>query len=776
MDKPPKIRDDLIIRELTGKDSSRNFVIKDPLTGLFFQVREPEYFIISSFDGTRRISDIAVEFTRRFNLEIDAASIEGFAAHLQTLCFLDNDLTRQELLLRQREATREPKRSLFGRLLFIKLKAINPGRLFDRLITRVRLFFTPHFVAFAILLILFALLLSMNNSRDIVRGMGEIFTIHGIIIFYLSMLTVAVLHEFAHGLTCKYYGGEVRDIGFLLMYFQPAFYCNVSDAWLFTEKRKRLWVSFSGGFFQLFIWSLSVLVWRITATDTTINLVALAVMVFSGIATLFNFNPLLKYDGYYLLSDYLEIPNLRQKAGRYWKGLLRRLLSGLWRDDPGYSLREKRIYFYYGILSFIYVVFILGYFFLILAQFLVSRLGGTGFLIFAAIMLFLFRNLIMDAVKETGKAVKAEGSFLRRWPGRITAAVILIGLILLVAFVKIELRVKGELEISPRQILTLKYNSAGYAELLQYDKSNRSTGQKREVSTFSSDYTTTRLLPLVSIGDSIVAGQVIARLINTETSHLINEFTARLREAEEQLAILKQGARPQEIEEARNTVREMQAKLDQSSLNLTRINEMYSKNLVAKQAWEDARADSLVWDARLKGAQNRLYLLKAGTRPEEINAKVAEIDRLKSQIEFHSRQQEAYEIKATISGTVLHLDTGETVCEIANLDTVEAMITLSEKELADIGLGQKVKFKVRGYPELSFYGEVYRIDNKIVENLDGDRVFQTACLVPNDAHLLRPGMTGVANVYCGKRKISYHIYRKFFRTIRTEFWDWFDWL
>jgi HlyD family secretion protein len=284
------------------------------------------------------------------------------------------------------------------------------------------------------------------------------------------------------------------------------------------------------------------------------------------------------------------------------------------------------------------------------------------------------------------------------------------------------------------------------------------------------------LLPLVSIGDSILAGQVIARLINTETSHLINEYTARLREAEEQLAVLKQGARPQEIEEARNTVREMQAKLDQASLNLTRINEMYAKNLVAKQAWEDARADSLVWDARLKGAQNRLYLLKAGTRPEEIKAKEAEIDRLKSQIDFHSRQQDAYEIKATISGMVLHLDTGETVCEIANLDTMEAMITLSEKELADIGLGQKVKFKVRGYPELSFYGDVYRIDNKIVENVNGERVFQTACLVPNDAHLLRPGMTGVANVYCGKRKIGHHIYRKFFRTIRTEFWDWFDWL
>ena len=68
MDKPPKIRDDLVIREVTGKDGSKNFVIKDPITGLFFQVREPEYFIITSFDGAKGSADIAVEFTKRFNL------------------------------------------------------------------------------------------------------------------------------------------------------------------------------------------------------------------------------------------------------------------------------------------------------------------------------------------------------------------------------------------------------------------------------------------------------------------------------------------------------------------------------------------------------------------------------------------------------------------------------------------------------------------------------------------------------------------------------------
>ena len=202
---------------------------------------------------------------------------------------------------------------------------------------------------------------------------------------------------------------------------------------------------------------------------------------------------------------------------------------------------------------------------------------------------------------------------------------------------------------------------------------------------------------------------------------------------------------------------------------------MMEKKVIARQLWEDAYTDSVVWASRVKAARSNLDLLLAGARPEEIRAKQAEIDKLKGQIEFHKKQQDAYDIKSTINGVVLSVDTGETVCEIAELDTLKAIIMLSEKELADIKLDQKVKFKVRSYPSMSFYGTIYRIGKKIVEQGD-KRVFMVECRIPNTEHILKPGMTGVANIYCGKRKLSSLIYRKFFRTIRTEFWDWFDWL
>ncbi len=100
------------------------------------------------------------------------------------------------------------------------------------------------------------------------------------------------------------------------MFFMPCFYCNVSDAWLFREKSKRLWVTFAGGYFELFVWALAVFVWRLTVPESMVNYLAFVVLASCGIQSFFNFNPLIKLDGYYLLSDGMELPNLHQRLLR----------------------------------------------------------------------------------------------------------------------------------------------------------------------------------------------------------------------------------------------------------------------------------------------------------------------------------------------------------------------------------------------------------------------------------------------------------------------------
>jgi len=189
------------------------------------------------------------------------------------------------------------------------------------------------------------------NWGEFAQDLSRLYQLSAIPVFVAVVLVVVGAHEFAHGSTCKYFGGEVHEIGFLLVYFQPAFYCNVSDAWLFPEKSKRLWVGFAGPYFELFLWALATLVWRLTDQQTWINYLALIVMASSGVKTLLNFNPFIKLDGYYLLSDYLEIPNLRRKSFRYVGQLIKRLFGFAPPATEEVSPRTRRIYLMYGLIA-----------------------------------------------------------------------------------------------------------------------------------------------------------------------------------------------------------------------------------------------------------------------------------------------------------------------------------------------------------------------------------------------------------------------------------------
>jgi len=771
----PIIRTDLIFQEIKNKDSSKHYIIKDPITSAYFKIGEAEFFIISKLDGKKTTGQIIELVKDKFGEDLSLDELNQFLDYLQQLCFLDNELTRQELLKKQKESSQRRPDSLLAKLAYIKIRAVNPSKLFNRMIKHVRLFFTAAFVWFAFISMVLAFIISLYNGKEMAEGFIGILDLRGLVILYFTILIVGVFHEFAHGLTCHHFGGEVRELGILLIYLQPAFYCNISDSWLFPDKSKRLWVSLAGGYFQFFIWALAVFLWRLTEPGVFVNDIAVAFMFFAGVSNLFNFNPLLKYDGYYLLSDYLEIPNLRDKAKNYWKSLVDKIIfrdSAYWESI---SPRERRIYFYYGIFSFFYIVFIVGYLLYLAGYYLIDRLGETGLILFVALLVFLFRKLIMDTARGIKRFFKTNADFFVR---RKTVSITILTLAFLVVITFVtgwELRVKGELVLNPSNSLLLKYDNMGYVQLINYNSDNPNAAKQREISVLGGDYSTTSLVPLINPDEQVKRGQTIAVLVNTETQRYIDEYTAAMEKASEELAILTKGARPEEIESSRNEVSEMEAQLDLASQNLSRTNEMMEKKVIARKMWEDAYADSVVRASRLKAAQSDLDLLLAGARPEEIRAKQAEVDRLKGQIGFHKKQQDAYDIKSTINGVVLSVDTGETVCEIAELDTLKAIIMLSEKELADIKLDQKVKFKVRSYPSMSFYGTIFRIGKKIIEQGD-KRVFMVECRIPNSEHILKPGMTGVANIYCGKRKLSSLIYRKFFRTIRTEFWDWFDWL
>src|SRR5438094_10421162 len=241
------------------------------------------------------------------------------------------------------------------------------------MIGRLGFFFTPYFIVISATTIACALVLTAASHAAILRDMSGLWRVENLLLAWIAVFVVTAGHEFAHGLTCKRFGGEVHEMGFLLIYFQPAFYCNVSDAWLIAEKSKRLWVTISGPYLEIFLWALAVIIWRITEPGTWPSAVALVVVATSAFKLFINLNPLIKLDGYYLLSDALGIHNLRARAFGYLKGRLRALVasSGGTSEEP--TPRERRVYLAYGLLAGGYSAWLLSWAALVACRWLSER-------------------------------------------------------------------------------------------------------------------------------------------------------------------------------------------------------------------------------------------------------------------------------------------------------------------------------------------------------------------------------------------------------------------
>ena len=129
----------------------------------------------------------------------------------------------------------------------------------------------------------------------------------------LAIGVAKTLHEVGHALVCKHFGGEVRELGIMLLVFAPCLYCDVTDAWRFRSRWQRIAVSSAGVVVELCLAAAATIVWWY-AQPGVVQLVALNIMVICTLNTLLiNGNPLLRYDGYYIFSDFMEVPNLWQR-------------------------------------------------------------------------------------------------------------------------------------------------------------------------------------------------------------------------------------------------------------------------------------------------------------------------------------------------------------------------------------------------------------------------------------------------------------------------------
>jgi len=761
-------------------------IVKHPVSGRFYRFREAERFIAEQLDGETPLDVIRERTEEQFGASLGADTLKAFVQNLDKIGLLDTG---------KPAAKREPGRGprIRGSLLYLRFALLDPDRLLARLVPRLRFFFTRRFLVLSAVPILLGLAITFANAREIAGDLPRLYQASAILPFLGLILVVASIHEFAHGLTCKHFGGEVHELGFMVMYFQPAFYCNVSDAWLFPEKSKRLWVGFAGPYLELVLWALATIAWRLTEPDTWINYTALIVMTLSGLRSFLDFNPFVKLDGYYLLSDYLEIANLRRRSFKYVGDGVKRLL-GFGRKLRAYiSQRERRIYLVYGLVATISSLSLLSFGLVRLGSYLIDNHQPLALLMLVTYTglrsgrrfrrLFGQRSGRADAdddgdvitARPEGDAGASDAPEPKKKSRRshrreITWGAVLAAALGVLFFVHLQLRIAGPFTVLPEENADVRAGVEGIVEEVR-----------------------------VQEGDQVKAGDVIARLADKDLRAELLKTEAQVREAKANLRKLQAGTTAESIAVARAAVSKAEDAAKFAQAKLARSKQLFDRQALSPQEFEAAQEQAATAENDLAETRGQLRVFLRGNRPEEIEAAKAQVDRLEAQQHLLVTQLGLLDVVSPATGVVAtparelkemqgqFVTKGALIAKVYAVKTVTGQIVITEKEIGDIQVGQPVALKSRAYPDMVFHGTVTTIATaaegissssteataaKAAATTTSVRTFVVTTQIDNGSGLLKPGMTGLAKVVGGERRVVDLVMRRLAHTFKVEFWSW----
>jgi putative peptide zinc metalloprotease protein len=783
-----KLRSDLEIHS----EKHSGVVVKDPVTNRFFRFTHVQASVLELLDGHHDFASISRIASQKHETDVLEEQIKEFAGKLQALLLLDHPYcwTRLE------QATRR-RRKAFRNALSIKIHAFNPDKLLTRLEKRLRFCYGSTFSAIMWITTLIAIIISILNWRSLFVSLGTLFSLYSIPLILVVILAVMTIHEFGHGLTLKHFGGKVEEMGFMLFYFIPAFYCNVSDAWM-LKKRERIWVTLAGGYIQIFLWALATIAWRLLSIETVGSRVCLVVIAVTGIQTLLNFNPLIRLDGYYLLSDYLEVPNLRPKALTYLKNRLKYFFTGA---APGnnrsLSRREKRLFFYYGTSSFLFTAVLVSFMFYRLGSWMVREYQAWGIVLVSLLFLATVPIGKREDPESSEKLVKTLIVKIRKAP-LVSAGLVLV--LIAATLLPWEMKISGDFVIIAEKKISITPQVVGNLKKIYVDQ-----------------------------GSLVHKNEILADIENLELSNDYEDTKGELSAQRAALDLLKAGSRPEEIERARRlvatkkaevynvsrigeerallreTIAKKEAELDNARLNYERTKSLLDNGLIARNEADRTRTAYEVQQKELSEAKGQLSILEeqtqrnedikrkelaqadselkillAGSRKESIRAAASQVKKLEEKLSILEQQKELLKIRSPIDGIVAtpylqnrtgdFLDKGDVFCEIVNDGTVIIEMPVPEKEIGDVKVDFPITIKVRGYPDRWYEARVRNIAPvAAVSGLERTVMVQGELNNPDGS--LKAGMTGVGKILCGKRPIFQIATRRAIRWLRTEFWE-----
>jgi putative peptide zinc metalloprotease protein len=339
------------------------YLVQDPVSGRVHRFSPAARLLISAMDGQRTVQQLWELANRR--LQEDAPTqdeVIRLLAQLHAADLLQSDVTPdvRELFERGKQQERAAVRRSYLNPMAIRLHLWDPDAVLNRVRPLANLLWSPWGALLWLLAMVPALVLLPMHWAELTGNFADrMLTAGNLVALWLVFPLVKAAHEFGHAAAVKRGGGEVHDVGVVLLVLMPIPYVEASASTVFRSRLQRAVVAASGMAVELFIAAIAFYFWLLIE-PSLLRAVLFNVMVIAGVSTLvFNGNPLLRYDAYYILSDLLEMPNLAQRANRYWGYLVERYAFGV-RDasTEEEGARDKAWLLVYGLLSFAYRIFV----------------------------------------------------------------------------------------------------------------------------------------------------------------------------------------------------------------------------------------------------------------------------------------------------------------------------------------------------------------------------------------------------------------------------------
>lgn len=371
----PRLRNGLRFTPIIEKGTSW-YILEDPLRNTYYRIGVEEYLFLSNLNGAPDFETLLQKVAKSCGTGLTREQGEAILHWLMNRQLLQDDGGRLALSLEREQLSARLKKISRLNLISFKISLFNPDQFLDRVYPWMSWLTGRLFFLFWMVLAVLGLGILVARWGEFTDQVTGFFSPAKLLLIWLIWFLLKLLHELFHALVCRRYGGRVYDFGLLFILFIPLTYIDATSSWSFSSKWQRMHVAAAGIFAELCIAWTALLIWAMIP-ETTAGLIAHNTVMVAGVSSLlFNANPLMRFDGYYILSDLVSIPNLYGRGMAFVKSLAARVFLGV----RGEGLKEKGIAALfirlYGVSVYIWKILVI-----ISLGYIASRMAG-GFGVF----------------------------------------------------------------------------------------------------------------------------------------------------------------------------------------------------------------------------------------------------------------------------------------------------------------------------------------------------------------------------------------------------------